>query len=209
MQNKERLIEIFEPVDVENKTEWRKFLQQFDNIIYWQPSAGFKLGRIYLKSNTQHSLFILTDKYPATEMCDFILNSERLQFYNIGTLNVTINELFELRIKPDLPTCFWENALSSDDNHVLEVLRNEYENKLPRGEEHPILVKKSFNQIVADMKDDGKSEFVGRAFYMDLSLSYYDILDGERFRIIYLFVDDDYFIDKLRIGLKLHCQTIS
>lgn len=208
MQNKERLGKIFEPVNGENNAEWRKFLQQFDSIIYWQPSAGFRLGRIYIQSNTQNSLFILTDKYPATEISEFILNSDRLQFYNIGTLNVTINELFELRINPDLPMCFWKNALSSD-NDFLEVLRNEYESKLPRGEEHPIFVKKSFNQIVADMKDDGKSEFVGRAFYMDLSMSYLYIQDGERFRIIYLFVDDDYFIDNFRIDLKLHCQTIS
>jgi len=209
MPNKEKLRKIFEPANGENKTEWRRFLQQFDDRIYWQPSAGFKLGRIYLQSNTQHSLFILTDKYPATEMYDFISNSDKLPFYNIGTLNVTINELFELRIKPDLPTCFWKNVLSSDDNDFLEILKNEYESKLPRGEEHPIFVKKSFNQIVADMKDEGKSEFVGRAFYMDLSMSYLHIQDGERFRIIYLFVDDDYFIDKYRIDFKLQCQTLN
>lgn len=209
MPNKERLRKIFEPVNGENNAEWRRFLRLFDDRIYWQPSAGFRLGRIYLQSNTQNSLFILTDKYPTTEMYDFISNSDRLQFYNIGTLNVTINELFELGIKPDLPTCFWKNALSSDDNVFLEVLKNEYESRLPRGEGHSIFVKKSFNQIVADMKVDGKSEFVGRAFYMDLSMSYLYILNGERFRIIYLFVDDDYFIDNLRIDLKLHCQTIS
>jgi len=195
-------------VDEEKKTVLKSFLKQFDNRIYWLPSAGSRLERIILRSDTRHSLFILTDEYPKADVYDFISNSNELSSYDIGTLDVTINDLFELRIKPALPACFWKNALSTNDNNILEPLRNEYEGKLPRGEADSILVGKSFFQIVTDMKKERKSEFVGRAFYMDLSLSYDVIPGGERFRIIYMFVDNDYFIDKFRGNLKLNCQTI-